>query len=112
MKTLFLSTFLFGFGQLTYASTPPIGKFDCSLQKGQFHLEVSQPSGGFYYAKVQHATDSEENHIEGPLLVAQHKSSSGKSFQKLLLSGSNVEFYFDEEGRIGLSRDHLNCRRM
>lgn len=112
MKTIFFGIFLFGIGQLAYAGNPPIGKFDCSLKKGRYHLEISQPSGTFYYVKVEHVIESEESYIEGPLLVAQQKSSSGKSFQRLRLPGSNLEFYFDDEGRIGLSREYLNCKRM
>ncbi len=112
MKNLFLATVFISFAQIAYAASPPLGKFDCSLQRGQFVVEVSRPNGGFYYAKVEHVIDAEETKIEGPLLVAQQKSSNGKSFQRIRLPGSNVEFYFDEDGKIGLSRDHLNCKRM
>ena len=114
MKKTHLLILLLGWAPRSFAAgiPAPLGKFDCSLKKGLYEVEVSNFTGQALYLKVHHQLDSQDTFLEGPAMIVSHMDADPrKSFNLIRLPGSTVELYFDAQGRLGLDRGSMNCKQ-
>lgn len=109
MKFLILLSIIFS--GIAQAGGVPFGEFDCSQKRGEFLISVLDTTPGIFL-KVDLKVDNEENVLEGHGLVAKQTLADGSSIGRILMPGSNMEFFFDDKGQFGLSRDTLNCRKL
>lgn len=107
----FLMFFALGATGFAHAAGVPSGNFDCSQKKGLLHVTIDIATPGVFL-KVDHEMDSETTTLEGYGLVASLKLADGTLLNHIRLPGSNFELYFDDQGRVGLARDRLDCRKM
>jgi hypothetical protein len=114
MTKYFLSALLFISPMLAAASPPPApqGKFDCSRAQGTYEVSLKLNGDGAYNISVRNRTGDQETTLTGVAMVASVESSSKPSYNVIRLAGSNVELFFDKEGRIGLDRSALDCRKL
>ncbi len=110
MKALLILLFL-GFANLAYATAAPTGDFDCSKARGSFNVSITS-QGSLIFMEVRHVLDREETTLQGPVLLSNQKRSDGSSLNRIRLPGSNVELFFDDQGRLGLEPGTLDCRKI
>ena len=89
----------------------PVGEFDCSQKKGAFHISILDTAPGFFL-KVDFKFDNEASVLEGQGLLAKQVLKDGSSISRIMMPGSNFIFFFDDQGRLGLEKNDLNCRKL
>lgn len=110
MKNLII-LLVIGWSTVSNAAGVPIGKFDCSPAKYTFHVTLTSAGAGTYL-QVHHVADKEEADLQGYALIALQKFADGSVVNLIKLPGANVELYFDDQGRLGLDRNSLDCRKI
>lgn len=107
----FLIFLAFGATSFAHAAGVPSGNFDCSRKKGLLHVTIDSATPGVFL-KVDHEMDNETTILDGYALVVSQKRADGTLINYMRLPGSNFELYFDDQGRVGLDRNTLDCRKM
>lgn len=109
-----LPTFLSISPLFALASAPnvPQGKFDCSRAQGTYEVTLKLSAEGAYIISVRNITADQETLLTGNAMVASVRSSSKPNYNVIRLAGSNVELFFNDQGKIGLDRNELDCKKL
>lgn len=113
MKKFLISIFTVGLaiaGHASWAGGFPTGHFDCSSPDWIVEVQIADSGLGLPVLTVHIKDANSETTVSGIGTIFKSQFPDRPNLNVLRLPGSRWEAYFDQNGNLGLTEDHLNCK--
>ena len=106
----FILSGLVTFSSFAVASPFPTGNYDCSSTDWIVEVQIDDPGLGVPLLKVHLKDSKTETNISGVGMIFKFEANGKPASNSIRLPGTRWEAYFDQNGNLGLTEDHLNCK--